>query len=64
MKPENATTLPVITKAQMAGGNVNDAGCTSVVKVNYTLTPVFQTGDGETSTDIGNVVESNREVAE
>ena len=48
----------------MAGGNVNDAGCTSVVKVNYTLTPVFQTGDGETSTDIGNVVESNREVAE
>lgn len=64
VKPENATTLPVITKAQMAGGNVNDAGCTSVVKVNYTLTPVFQTGDGETSTDIGNVVESNREVAE
>ena len=48
----------------VAGGNVNDAGCTSVVKVNYTLTPVFQTGDGETSTDIGNVVESNREVAE
>lgn len=45
-----ATTLGVITKAQMAGGNVNDSGCTSVVKVTYTVIPMFQTNDTETGT--------------
>lgn len=56
----DATTLPIITKAKMAGGNVNAAGCTSVVKVNYTLTPVFSDNDSETNTSTADSVISNR----
>lgn len=44
----DATTLGIITKAQMAGGNVNDAGCTSVVKVTYTVTPLFVVDGAQT----------------
>jgi len=57
---ENATTLCVTAKAQMAGGNVNDSGCTSVVKVTYTMTPAFGIADGETNTVTGDGVTSNR----
>lgn len=57
---EDATILPMITSAQMAGGNVNAAGCTSVVKVTYTVTPMFDIGDGETGTVAGDAVTSNR----
>ena len=54
------TTLPMVTHAQMAGGNVNAAGCTSVVKVNYTVTPMFSIDDGETGTVSGDAIGSNR----
>ena len=54
------TTLPMVTHAQMAGSNVNAAGCTSVVKVNYTVTPMFAIDDGETSTVTGDAVTGNR----
>lgn len=54
------TTLPVNVAAQMAGGNVNDAGCTSVVKVTYTLIPQFSMNDAESNTVIGDAVNSNR----
>lgn len=57
---ENATTLGLITKAQMAGGNVNDEGCTPVVKVCYTITPVFANGDIQTGTEVAGGVNSNR----
>ena len=57
---EEATTLGVTAKAQMAGGNVNDSGCTSVVKVTYTMTPAFGIADGETNTVTGDGVTSNR----
>lgn len=55
----NATTLPMNTYAQMAGGNVNPAGCTSVVKVTYTLTPIFGIDNGETNTVTGSAVNGN-----
>lgn len=55
----NATKLPIITKAKIAGGNVNAAGCTSVVKVTYTLTPMFGIDDGETNTKTADSVEHN-----
>ena len=54
------TILPMVTNAQMAGGNVNAAGCTSVVKVNYTVTPMFSIDDGETGTVSGDAITSNR----
>lgn len=54
------TTLPVNVAAQMAGGNVNDAGCTSVVKVTYTLIPQFKMNDSETNTVTGEATNSNR----
>ena len=56
---DNATKLPMITKAKIAGGNVNSAGCTSVVKVTYTLTPMFGIDDGETNTDTADSVNHN-----
>lgn len=43
------TILPLITKAQMAGGNVNAAGCAPVVKVTYTIVPVFNEADAYVS---------------
>lgn len=55
-----ATTLGVTAKAKMAGGNVNEPGCTSVVKVTYTMTPAFGIADGETNTVVGDGVHSNR----
>lgn len=57
---EEATSLGVTAKAQMAGGNVNDSGCTSVVKVTYTMTPAFGIDDGESNTVVGDGVTSNR----
>lgn len=34
-------TLPLQATARIAGGNVNAAGCTNVVKVSYTVVPVM-----------------------
>lgn len=53
------TELPLITSARMAGGNVNARGCTSVVKVIYTVTPMFAIDDGQTETVEADAVESN-----
>lgn len=48
------TVMGLKTSAQMAGGDVNEAGCTPVVKVSYTVVPqVGETGVAE------NLVESN-----
>ena len=55
-----ATELPIITSARMAGGNVNPSGCTSVVRVIYTVTPMFDIDDGQTSTVITDAVNSNQ----
>lgn len=59
---DGATSLPMITKAKIAGGNINAAGCTSVVKVVYTVTPMFGISDGnqETNTVGGDSVNSNQ----
>ena len=57
---DTPTTLGIITAAQMAGGNVNDAGCTPVVKVTYTMTPVLNDNDIQTGTVTGGGVASNR----
>lgn len=54
------TELPLITSARMAGGNVNPAGCTSVVRVIYTVTPMFSINDGQTGTVGSDAVTSNR----
>lgn len=54
------TELPLITSARMAGGNVNPAGCTSVVRVIYTVTPMFSINDGQTGTVGADAVTSNR----
>lgn len=35
------TALGLDTYAQIAGGNVNDSGCVPVVKVSYTIIPIF-----------------------
>ena len=60
VQPDKATILPMTTFAQMAGGNVNDAGCSPVVKVTYTVTPMFDIDDGQTETVGGDAVTSNR----
>ena len=60
VQPDKATLLPMTTFAQMAGGNVNDAGCSPVVKVTYTVTPMFDIDDGQTETVGGDAVTSNR----
>lgn len=57
------TELPLITSARMAGGNVNPAGCTSVVRVIYTVTPMFSIDDGQTGTVGADAVTSNRVAA-
>lgn len=54
----NLANLPLIVKAKIAGGNVNDVGCTPVVRVTYSIIPMFETGDPQTATDTG--VASNR----
>ena len=51
---ETPTSLPLITSARRAGGNANPAGCTSVVRVVYTVTPLFGIQDGQTNT-VGSV---------
>ena len=51
------TELPMITNAKMAGGNVNAAGCTSVVKVTYTVTPLLGIADGETNSNGADAVD-------
>lgn len=50
--------LPLIVNAKIAGSNVNDAGCTPVVRVTYSIIPMFETGDTQTATAGG--VSSNR----
>ena len=60
VKEENATVLGLITKAQMAGGNVNSDGCTPVVKVCYTIAPVFAEGDIQTGTAVAGGIDTNR----
>lgn len=50
--------LPLITTAKIAGSNVNDAGCTPVIRVTYSIIPMFETGDTQTATAGG--VFSNR----
>lgn len=60
-KVDTPTTLPLITSARMAGGNVNASGCTSVVRVVYTVTPLFGIQDGQTNVVGG--VDSNRAAA-
>lgn len=47
---DGATSLPLITSARMAGGNVNAAGCTQVVKVVYTVTPMVVMDNGTVAT--------------
>ena len=54
------TELGLTTNARIAGGNVNAPGCTSVVRVIYTLTPMFDIDDGQTGTVAGDAVNSNR----
>lgn len=49
--------LPLITMARMAGSNVNPVGCTSVVHVEYTITPNEVLGDVQVNTD--QVIENN-----
>lgn len=58
-----ATSLGMNVNARMAGGNVNDAGCTSVVKVHYTVSPVFDLmgDDDETQTEAGAGSDTNRD---
>ena len=46
------TVLGLETSARMAGSNVNDAGCTPVVKVNYTVTPMFDMGNPQIDTAV------------
>lgn len=57
---DKATTLPMTTFAQMAGGNINDAGCSPVVKVTYTVTPMFDIDDGQTESVEADAILSNR----
>lgn len=57
---DTPTTLGIITNAQMAGGNVNDAGCTPVVKVTYTMTPILFENDVQAGTITSGGVTSNR----
>lgn len=58
VKHDGAPALPLITTAKIAGSNVNDAGCTPVVRVTYSIIPMFETGDTQTATAGG--VSSNR----
>lgn len=58
VKHDDAPALPLITTAKIAGSNVNDAGCTPVVRVTYSIIPMFETGDTQTATAGG--VGSNR----
>lgn len=51
--------LPLITMARMAGSNVNPVGCTSVVHVEYTITPNEVLDDVQVNTDQAGTVENN-----
>ena len=44
----------------MAGGNVNSDGCTPVVKVCYTIAPIFAEGDIQTGTAVAGGIDTNR----
>lgn len=55
------TTLPITTNVRMAGNNVNSAGCTSVVRVVYTLTPTINADDNQANTNPTEQIDSNRE---
>jgi len=55
-----ATRLGLITNAHIAGGNVNDAGCTPVLRVTYTIIPVLADNDTQTGTVAADSVNSNR----
>lgn len=54
------SSLGLITKAQMAGGSVNDAGCTSVVSVIYTVVPNTAAKSVQTNTSTSTAANSNR----
>lgn len=54
VKEENVTVLPLITNARMAGSNINPAGCTSVVRVIYTVTPIFNEKDNQSNLVVNN----------
>lgn len=45
--------LPLITMARMAGNRVNPIGCTKVVHVEYTISPIDKIGDPQINTDTG-----------
>lgn len=60
VKPADAKSLNLMVGARIAGGNVNDPGCTSVVQVRYTLIPLFGPSDSQTSTDPVQGAGSNR----
>lgn len=51
--------LGLIVNAKMAGGSVNDAGCTSVVTVNYTVIPQMAGKSVQTNTSVESSVNSN-----
>lgn len=57
---KTTTSLGLITKAQMAGGAINDAGCTSVVSVSYTVMPGTTIQNSETNSTVANGANSNR----
>lgn len=54
------TSLGLITNAHMAGGAINDAGCTSVVSVYYTVMPGTTIQNSETNSTVANGADSNR----
>ena len=54
------TSLGLKTNAQMAGGGVNDAGCTSVVSVYYTVMPGTAIQNSQTNTTVNDGVNTNR----
>ncbi len=60
VQEDKATLLPMTTFAQMAGGNVNEAGCSPVVKVTYTVTPMLEIDDGQTESVGADAVTGNR----
>lgn len=53
-------SLGLIVQAQMAGGGVNDAGCTGVVTVSYTVIPQADGRSLQTGTADASAVQSNR----
>ena len=60
---DNAPVLGLVTTAKIAGSNVNEVGCTPVVRVTYSVVPMFETGSTQTATasmSTGEYINSNR----